>query len=120
MTPSLRRPSLPIALLASLIVAGCGSSDPKDLVSSAKDYLAKSDTKAAIIQLRNARQKAPNDAETRYLLGRAYLESGDPSAAEVELRRALDLKYTPGAVLPLIAQALAAQGEHRKAVNEFA
>jgi putative PEP-CTERM system TPR-repeat lipoprotein len=120
MTPSLWRASLPIAVLAALIVAGCGGPDPKDLVASAKDYLAKSDTKAAIIQLRNARQQAPNDAETRFLLGRAYLESGDPTAAEVELRRALDFKYPPQQVLPLIAQALVAQGEHRKVVAEFA
>lgn len=122
MNPSARPrlSSLAIALFAGLWLAGCGGPNPKELVASAKDYLAKSDARAAIIQLRNARQAAPNDAEIRFLLGRAYFETGDPSAAEVELRRALELKYPAQDVLPLLAQALVARGEHRKVVTEFA
>lgn len=115
------RAYLAIALLtAMLAAAGCGGPDTASLVASAKSYLEKSDTKAAIIQLRNARQQAPDNAEVRFLLGKAFLDNGEAPAAESELRKALDLKYSPDAVLPLIAQSLVVQGEFRKLSSEFA
>ena len=119
MNPSNRRSHLAVALIAALL-ASCGGPDAGDLVASAKSYLEKQDVKAAIIQLRNARQTQPANAEIRFLLGRAFLESGDPAGAEIELRRALDLKYPSDSVLPLIAQSLIAQGQHQKLASEFA
>lgn len=116
-----RRSLLAIALVAAVLaLGGCGGPSAGELVASAKSYLAKQDLKAAVIQLRNARQKEPANAEVRFLLGRAFLESGDPVGAENELRKALDLKYPSDAVLPLIAQSLIAQGEHQKLMTEFA
>ena len=40
--------------LATLILVGCGGESPESLLSSAKDYMAKNDSKAAVIQLKNA------------------------------------------------------------------
>ena len=121
MTANIRRALAAPALLSAFLALGaCSGPDASTLVASAKDYLSRNDTKAAIIQLRNALQQSPANAEVRYLLGRAFLESGDPVGAELELRKALDLKHPADQVLPLLAQALVAQGEYRKVTTEFA
>src|SRR3954471_17856157 len=94
---------LACAVLASSLLAGCGPDTPEQMISAAKEQLAKKDDKAAIIHLRNALQKAPENAEARNLLGKALLESGDPITAEKELRKALELKYSREETLPLLA-----------------
>ena len=81
-----------------------------------RSYLEKSDYSAAIIQLRNAREKEPDNAEIRFLLGEALLESGEFGPAETELRKAEALKYPADAVAAgcsrrsLLAQGDVAQG----------
>lgn len=106
-------------LLASLLLAACNDK-PELMLSSAKDYLAKNDSKAAVIQIKNALQSNPDLPEARYLLGTALLDSGDPAGAEQELRKALDMKYPQDAVVPQLAKALLAQGNARKVTEEFA
>ena len=75
MNPSTRLLLLWIAIV--LAAAACGSNDSASLIASAKDYIAKRDYNASIIQLKNALQKEPENAEARYLLGLASLEKGD-------------------------------------------
>ncbi len=86
---------LAIALATSLL-AGCGEK-PEAMVASAKEYLAKNDRSAAVIQLKNALQENPNLAEARLLLGKTQLQGGDLASAEKELRKALELKVPVGA-----------------------
>ncbi|UCV05539.1 XrtA/PEP-CTERM system TPR-repeat protein PrsT [Dechloromonas denitrificans] len=107
------------ALLAAFL-GGCGGDSPDALIASGKDFLAKKDSKAAVIQLKNALQKNPELGEARFLLGKALLESGDMAGAEVELRKALDLKYASDQSIPLLAQALLATGKAKKVTDEFA
>ena len=107
------------ALLMSLLLAAC-TDDPQAMLASAKDYLAKNDNKAAIIQIKNVLQSSPDLPEARYLLGNALLESRDPIGAETELRKALDLKHPQDIVVPRLAKALLAQGQARKLTDEFA
>ena len=108
-----------VALGLAAALPACSGNDAASYVASAKSYLAKSDPKAAIIQLRNARQADPENGEIRYLLGRALLENGEPGAAETELRKADSLRYAADAVQPLLAQAVLAQGDPRKVTREF-
>ena len=42
------------ALLATLLLVGCGSEKPETMLNSAKAFLEKNDYKAAAIQLKNA------------------------------------------------------------------
>lgn len=107
------------AAVLLLLLAACGGDSPDKLVASAKDYLAKNDTKAAVIQLKNALQSNPNQAEARFLLGSALLAGRDPVAAEVELRKAFDLKYSPDDVVPRLAQAMVDQGKFKRLTDEF-
>lgn len=108
-----------VATAAALLLAGCGDS-PEALLSSAKDYLAKNDHKAAVIQIKNVLQEQPNSAEARWLLGLSLLATGDASAAEIELRKARDLKQPDEQVVPKLAQAMLQQGKGKKLIEEFA
>jgi putative PEP-CTERM system TPR-repeat lipoprotein len=104
--------------LAALLVAGCGSEPPEKLLASAKEYLAKGDRNAAVIQLKNLLTRAPNNGEARLLLGEALLETEDFASAEKELARALELKQPQEKVLPAYARALLAQGKSDAVVAE--
>lgn len=106
------------ALLVALMLAACGDK-PEALLLSAKDYLAKNDKKAAVIQIKNALQANPDLPEARYLLGTTLLDSGDPVGAETELRKALDLKHSRDVVIPQLAKALLAQGQAKKLTDEL-
>ena len=107
------------AVVLSLLLGACAEK-PEAMLSSAKDYLSKKDNKAAVIQIKNALQVNPDLPEARFLLGSALLNGGDPVGAVTELRKALALKYPPDAVLPLLAEALVAQGQAKKLIDELA
>ncbi len=107
------------ALMLTLLLAACGDK-PETMLISAKDYLAKNDSKAAIIQIKNALQSNPDLPEARFLLGTTLLESGDPVGAELELRKALELKHPQDLVAPQLARAMLAQGQAKKLIDEFA
>ena len=62
-------------LVAALILAACGGEKPESMLVSAKEYLAKNDTKAAEIQLKNALQEDRNMLAAQLLLAQAYQES---------------------------------------------
>jgi len=108
------------ALLAALLLVGCGGDNPAALVSSAKELLQKHDHKAAAIQLKNALQQDPKLGEARFLLAKALLEGGDPTGAEVELRKAQEVNYPPEQVTPLLARTLLMLGQAEKVTNELA
>jgi cellulose synthase operon protein C len=105
------------SLLLALLMA-C-SEKPEAMLSSAKDYMAKNDSKAAVIQIKNALQSNPDMPEARFMLGTALLESGDPVGAETELRKALELKHPQDLVIPPLAQAMLAQGQAKKITDEL-
>lgn len=115
--PTLMRAAL-VAACASLVA--CGQTSDDELLASAKQYLAKNDSPAAIIQLKSALQQNANLAEARFLLGKALLANGDLVPATVELRKAAELKYDSAAVAPLLAQSLLLQGEARRVVDSYA
>lgn len=108
-----------ICLSLLVLLASCGGDSPDTLIASAKGYMAKKDYKAAIIQIKNALQKNPDLPEARYLLGKALLDSGDLGSAEVELRKAQALQYSPDQVAPALARSLLLQGQFKKVIDDF-
>lgn len=109
------------SLLLTALLGGCGKSDdPAALVAEAKQYQAKGDTKAAIIQLKNALQKNPEDAEARFLLGSIYMDSGDALSAEKELRKAGSLGIAPERLMPPFGKALMALGKYQDVLDQTA
>ena len=107
------------ALLFALSLTACGTDSPETMLASAKDYLAKNDAKAAVIQLKNALQSKPDLAEARFLLGKALLDEGNVSGADVEFRKAADLKYPADQLVPLQARALLLLGQTKKVIDDF-
>jgi cellulose synthase operon protein C len=106
-------------IIGTALLAGCAERNPEVLLASGKDYLAKNDEKAAVIQFKNALQVKPNLAEARFLLGKTLLATGDVSGAEKELRKALELKYSEEEVIPLLGRSLVLLGQHKELVDEF-
>ena len=88
------------------------------LVAEARQYQQKGDNKAAIIQLKNALQKNPDDSEARYLLGTIYSKPMIQNRPKIELRRALSLGMSPDKVLPGLGNALLLQGQFQKVLDE--
>jgi putative PEP-CTERM system TPR-repeat lipoprotein len=105
-------------VVAVVVMSACGKSDAPGLISSGKSYIDKGDAKAAIIQLKSALQEAPDNAEARFLLGKALLDNGEPGPAETEIRKAIDLKYSADQAYPLLARAQLAQGQFDKVIAE--
>jgi putative PEP-CTERM system TPR-repeat lipoprotein len=109
------------AILLGTGLAGCGRSDNSAaLVAEAKQFIQKGDNKAAVIQLKNALVKNPNDAEARIVLGMLYNETGDPASAEKEIRKAMGLGLADARVLPALATALISQGQFQKLLDDTA
>lgn len=100
-------------------IAGCAGETERSLIDSAKTYLAQSDTKAGIIQLKAALQRNPQSGEARFLLGKALLESGDAQAAGLELQKALDLKHDDNDVLPVLARVLLQQRDAKQVIAQY-
>lgn len=106
-------------LLVALVLSACGRDDPESMIASAKSYLAKNDPNAAIVQLKNALQQTPNNAEARLLLAKALLEGGDAVDAETEVRKAFELKYSGDDAFALLSRVLLQQREYQKMISEL-
>jgi putative PEP-CTERM system TPR-repeat lipoprotein len=123
MSSIMRNQKVSIVIASSLILLGGGLTGCKQkqsvqaLVAEANQYHQKGDDKAAIIQLKNALEKKPDDADTRALLGSIYLETGDAQSAEKEIRKAMSLGKSADQVAANLAKALLMQGQFQKALD---
>lgn len=106
-----------ITLIAML--GGCGQQSEPELIASAKASLAKRDLRTAAIQLKSALGANPASPEARYLLGATLLEAGDVVTAEVELRKAKDLRYPVAQWAPALARALLRRLQIKQVLQEF-
>ncbi|MGH7041459.1 MAG: XrtA/PEP-CTERM system TPR-repeat protein PrsT [Acetobacteraceae bacterium] len=102
-------------LAASLALGLCGGFGPPTAFAAsylqrARAALAKGDLQVAQIELSNAVRSDPRSGEARFLLAEVQLRLGDPVAAEVQAKAAEARGYDPRAVVPLLAEAMLAQG----------
>src|SRR5687768_10260753 len=107
-----------VALIGGGMTSCAKPEDPQTLISDARRYDEKGDHKAAIIQLKNALQKNPDDPEARYLLGIIYNKTGDSQSAEKELRKALSLGMSAAKVLPDLGRTLLGLGQFQQVLDE--
>lgn len=114
--PSIIAGTLGCALALSL--ASCSRLESAEsLISASKQSAASGDNKRALIQLKNALEQQPDNAEARYLLGRAAIETGDAPSAEKELAKARELHYDASQLLPLQVRALMMQNKFEAALS---
>lgn len=110
---------LTFVTVALIGLTACGETkDFKTLITEAKKYQQAGNDKAAIIQLKNAIQQKPKDAEARFLLGTLYNQSGDILSAEKELSKAISLGMNPEKVFPELGQVLVKMGEFQQVVDK--
>lgn len=102
----------PLVILLA-VATGLAACSPKGdaLYARAEKSLAEGDVGAAIIDLKNYVEADPQDAKGRALLGMALVQSGDIQAADIELRKAVDLGAPPAMVLVPECKVLAAMGQ---------
>ena len=108
-----------LACLLSLGLAACSGESSDVLVGQAKASIARGDTKAALIQLKNAVAADGKNAEARYQLGLLYLTTNDPASAENELKRAREAGYAAATINPQLARAFIGQHEFQRVLDEL-
>lgn len=109
------------ALMLAAGLSGCAKTETSaSLLAEAKQYQAKGDNKAALIQLKNAAAASPADAEVRFQLAAMYNQLGDPVSAEKEIRKAISLGIDGARAAPELAKALLMQDQLQKVIDESA
>ncbi len=79
-----------------LLVACSGEVNDQESVQAATQYIAAQQLRAASLELKNALQANPKNAEARYLLGQLYLTIGDMDFAAKEFRKAEEAGWDEG------------------------
>lgn len=116
-------------LLIAAVVAGLGLTagayhllsrkTPEDHVDAAQSHIDRGDRQAAIIELKNALQIAPENAQVRYELGKLYLADQDYASAEKELKRARDVGLRTDDLPTLLARALIGLRQPKRVLDEI-
>ena len=106
-----------IALLTLVIIA-CGSVNDQQMVQAAKAYLDQNKMREAALELKNALQNNPENAEARYLLGEINLDVGDSASAEKEFRRADQAGWSEAQARVGLARALINRNAYQKVIDE--
>ena len=114
--------TLKIVLLMSAVfgLSGCNQqASTETLLQEAQRFQDKGDLKSAVIQLKNALQNEPENAEIRYRLGVMYNRTGDSVSAEKELKRALELKPDHPKASMEFGGSLLRQGAFERVLSEM-
>lgn len=109
--------AIALAFATSITLSACDSTSrltPEEHIQRAKDYESKGELVSAVIELKNAVEKNPQNAQARLLLGKIYVESGDGAAAEKELNIAQKQGVAATGVAVPLAKALQLQGKHKE------
>lgn len=111
---------LAAACLCAFAVSACDkTAAPEQLISDARAAIERNDFQTASIQLKNALQQDANNGAARFELGRIYQRFGDSASAASEFKRAFDLGYSPGEVVPQLVRAMVESGKAEDALTAF-
>ena len=115
--------ALALALGSLLLVAACDEAanmTAQDHLAKAEEHRTQGDLAASVIELKNAIQKDPKNAQARLLLGTSQLQRGDLRSAEKELLRARDLGSAPSDLAEPLGRTLLLLGQHRQVLDQIA
>lgn len=109
------------AVLVACIAVGAfvatRGESPETHLARGKELIAGNAHQAAIVELKRSLLADANQPAVRFLLGQEYALLGDPKAAEIEFRKALEMKHDPERTLPLLVASIAQQGSVEKVVT---
>lgn len=88
-------------------------------IERAKDFQSKGDARASILELKNAVQKDPSNAQARWLLGMAYLDLRSGGEAETQLSKAVQLGISPQSARIPLARAHLYQGNFQQLLDSL-
>lgn len=86
-------------------------------IERAKDFQSKGDIRTSILELKNAVQKDPNNAQARWLLGTTYLDMRLGDEAETQLSKAVELGINPQSARIPLARAQLYQGNFQNILD---
>lgn len=109
---------LKLTLLALALTACEPNYTAEEHIARAQAAERKGDTQAVLIELKNAAQKDPRNAQARVLLAQHYVKAGQGADAEKEIKRALELGHGIEGLKPLYADALLQQGLYQRVLDE--
>lgn len=106
----------------AMILSGCGvfESSDKDHIENAKEYIDKGNVQGGIIELKNALQKNPENAEARWMLGKIYVKASLGAPAEKELKRSEQLGIPRSATIVYLSKAYFLQHKYQELVKDTA
>ena len=103
----------------TLALAACEANyTAEEHLRRAQEAEARGDLQVSLIELKNAAQKDPRNAQARLQLARHYLKAGQGAEAEKEIKRARELGQDWEGLKPLYADALLQQGEFQRVLDE--
>ncbi|MDE2161403.1 MAG: tetratricopeptide repeat protein, partial [Burkholderiales bacterium] len=109
----------PLVIAAAAALSACQRESSADLMTQAQAAYAKQQYAVAVIRTKTVLQKTPSNGPARLLLGQALLATGQPAAAAVELRKALEFNVPAAQATPALAKALLQQGDANGVVQQF-
>ena len=113
-----------VAAVMACGVLALGACDPRggsieSMVKRAQEHRAAGSIRASIIELKNALQKDPQNANIRMLLGEAFIDIGDSNSADIELRRAQELGAPAARTAQLLAETKLLQGRFDQVLRDI-
>lgn len=109
--------ALVLSLVLSLSITGCGKPSAEAQLQKAREYMAKGEKKAAIIEFKNLLADHPDNADARRQLGQLYLETGETDAALIELKKAVEYGADEANTASSLAKVLLAKGDFAKVLD---
>src|SRR6266404_20108 len=106
-----------LLILASLAIGACDQTKrytDQEHVQRARDFQAQGKLESAVIELRNALQQNPKNAEARLRLGEIYVDLGLGEQAELELNKAKELGTDADALKVPKGRALLLRGLYQR------
>ncbi|MDX1538480.1 XrtA/PEP-CTERM system TPR-repeat protein PrsT [Arsukibacterium sp.] len=111
-----------ITLTAAVLIAalsGCSGKDAAEHYQDALKYSQNNEYNAAVIELKSAISKEPDNSDYRLLLARIYLKTGDAISAEKEFDRALRNGVDPESIAVEVIQTSYLAENHQNVLSLF-
>ena len=110
-------PKTVISIALSAILLGCNNQTPEEHIKEAQELASKGELEKAVIELKNAIKKDPNNFVSRATLGHTYMDLGKTLLAQKEYSKAIQNGGNMEALLFPYAYALYLNGNFDELLN---